>query len=763
MPDHPEKPGAKTAPMAGGERPVAVDQYPRELSQQKAVEEAANLLRRGIGRSESETLVSYGLPVLNTAQNIASGYVERQNAFYPPQDYLQGAGDAMRREITQQTPRLPPIPAPTKVGLFAGEDSSNSWPYEETENKNGGNAGKESEIAHAYSTASVFNLSYQALSGNKNTSPVKLLNRSMLANVTGWHLTKPLNHPHSYSLDSAAPFIRKTLDENTCNVFSISQTGKDTEMRSVEDYNRLIEKIDDHNGANAFYFIANGNNAATPTRRHNALHHHPRTIAVGATHEDVVQVGDRKIPVRRAVEYNEPGADIVCAIPNNNPGYAVSRKGAAESYALNGTSFAAPAAAAGAGYLLQRFAHSRENPEAVLTPETVMLAIKQTAQPVTVIGNGETAFLIPLTKINGRIVSGLAGNGQADFESAWQLLDRMEKRVRDTQAAEQEGAASLPYNLPKAYVRARIPETLFLQPELHQENGVTIKNRLNGNSCPVFEYVLRADSDLFADTVLLHLRSQLLSDSRIRGDETLFLISPHGDRMGLNASAHGGEMHPNKNRTDIVTTPCSYMMARVPGLQGVPLKGEWKIVSSQPLDEIVLSFPDAMQKDDVGMVVTPSRKPSADLYRHADLRQVSAGDLDRVFLGKDFLLGEYDFSATAFPNRYMEKHLALLIEQSREAGETGREETAALYAGRANRLLQTGYPGFRNPQALAAAIENTDPRAAIHNLLLTPDTEAERTPPAPGHIANFVTAGMETLPVFANTPATTQPSGGVKR
>lgn len=726
MPDDPKRTETPTlsASKTSGSAPADVtlkalrmDTYPPELAQLGTVDAGATLLRKGVGLAESEALVKYGLPVITTAQELAESYIQQKNAFYDQNHYYIGMNDKLKQGIASYIPRLPDTATPTNVGLFVGE-TVNDFDYES----------RLSGLVHGYETASIAETARRAL--GDDDKPAILLNRTVMADKAGKHKTRPENYDSSYTPDKAQESIRQAFHTHTFNVVSISAIGPDTPLKDRESYGCLLEKLDQQYGNNTLYVIASNNFGRGTSLRHNVVHSHPsRALIVGAMHEQEKRIGDASYPVAFVAHYSEPGADIVMPVPRLDTGYNVLEQNILKPDTLTGTSFAAPAAAAGTARLIERFARSKENPAALLSPETILLAIKQTARPVTADGNA----LMPQVPIDGRRVTSKAGNGRADFKEAWKLLERMERRVRDTQAADKDGAA-MPAGLEKAYVRERLElAPVILRPEKHVRND---------QNPQLFEYELPMQSPLYADNALVHFQSPMLSNSRRFDKGTAIAVLPDGQQLELNASPHNdSEVH--------------YLIAKIPGVQGIPINGKWKILSSEKLEEVALSFPNAMQKDDVGVVVKPPRRPVKELYQHADLRHVPPEALDKEFFGKDFSAAEYDFSTTAFPESYLETRLVDLLERSYKAKQDKDTRAMDEYLHNATRLIDTGYGGLQNRPVLLAAIQKRDPLAAIHSL----STLQNETAPPSVAISAVRLSDDVPAPVPLATPATTQPSG----
>lgn len=708
----PADPVKSAATVKPAKPAVSLDDYPEELRLQLAIQLGSELSKTGIAPQIMTNLGTYMIDM----------QAQKDYALLGRETYRKGANEDLRKAIDKLEPALPPVKTPTKVGIFVAEDSSKTigMGY------------------HGFAAASITDGVYAKMAGTQ-TRAIPLLNR--FVHELGAGKNRIADRPpikkedvkDDYDKmkrlaqtgmvpDLAEEMLQKKYKDNSVNVFSISQVGTNLDMVDADSRSKAVKKLDDYYGSNAIYVIGNGNSAPNNAAhsRHNAVHQHPtRTLLVGALHTSDVTVGKSTFPVFTGTDYSQWGADVTVAVPDLKTGYTISKKmkegdTIVADRPLSGTSFAAPHAAAGVGRLMERFAKSKENPDAVLTPEQVLLAIKQTSQqvpvgivferieagvpeirgvaiPIKPLPPVKDTFvflaktdILPSSPFNGRLVHPSTGNGRADFEEAWKMLEAMENRVKDTQAN------TLPDGTTKAYVRERVtipPSALVFDKELPRD----------GEAGTDRQYKVTMDSPHFADTGIIEIHSKELAKAVKSGKAKLLAIAPSGERIELTPS-----ISLNKD--------VDFVVAKIPAVQGMPIKGEWKIVSTEKLDKVSISFPSAMQADDVGVVIKPDLEAiKKRRLRNSDLREFSPHKIDPLLEN-----GPLDLSQTAFPQGYLELTLLNVMEEAKEAKANNNEVGFKKLAEKAQQLANSGYPLFdtKNP-AFIKAVGDLDSKATV--------------------------------------------------
>ncbi len=765
---------------------LPVDEFPREMEFYERIDSIVNASRE----LAKAGVLSPLLP--EVGRLIGIGVVQNAYATYPWEYYEQGANPPLLNAIKNQEPvPLPPIATPTTTGLFIVEDSSNVYTPIAVITPRGVKI--EWEVYHGFAAATVADATYQELSQNAPDKPPILVNRNLhedrvgQAKITADSVTHN-NAKASYVPDFAGPLLRYGYHQNQVNVFSVSQVASNVELQSAEERRHDTQQLQHYYGGNAVFIVARGNDAPNklPRFRHSVVQNANHTLAVGALHAEEAEVNGTSFPVRRIAAYSTYGADVAVALPDIKTGYTVMSKpvirkfgpfdtdtplSVTEDIPLMGTSFAAPHAAAGVAKLMERYVRSPENPDAVLTPEHVLLAIKQTARPVAVeeivppvppildtlnAAKERTESTLPmarlaqLTKINGHYVSPAIGNGQADFHAASGLLETWEQRVRATeQETLKEGEAA-------AYVRERVEAApIVVEPKTHtltpsaREPGVAQAMPpqtmppvpTKGMPTPTasddptkappgmqYVYTLQADQPLVAENIILDLQSVPLSKALLARDAKLALVNPQGECVELFPSAcpsiEKGKEPPRGSPflPEDILVHSGYVLARASSMQGTPTAGEWKLLSSHPIDRIALNFPDAMKPDDVGAVVKPDYSGQEQaLFRNADLRGVAREELDRRFFSgatPNAAPLDYDFIQTAFPESYLELRLLAVTQKAHAA--TGKDKEPFLAIGK--QLLETAYLGF-DREGVRAAVEAADPKALLDSI--APDDQAK--------------------------------------
>lgn len=589
--------------------------------------------------------------------------------------------------------RLPGnIKTPTKTGVFVIEDS----PVD---------ASEKLPFIHGHGVTAVALAAGKAITGKDST--VHLMNEQVFDGYVGKRIVDvkraPTGNARAMGPDLAHGILRRNYyDKNSVNVVSVSMVGINPELKSRKDRLKYNEQLSNHFGDNAMFVVASGN-GITPmfiTFRHNALRYHPHTLVIGAANQVRVEGPGGPFNAYSATEYSTPGADVTMpAIPSIDARYAIATPNGMRHLPFNGTSSATPQAANGIiAPLISRFAASAENPKAVLTPEDVFLAIKNTAKPIHAVIDSGFSFdlrvepptatqtprkVVPVTnyEVAGHYAS-KHGNGEIDLASAWKLLERQEKAVKDG----------------KAQVLQRKDAHVSLAPKEHT---------LGSDS--YYRYKLNVEDDLYADRVILDLVSKELgkkmqlenADSRPR----VFLTNPAGEMLEIEpSSAYRKTVTPLPGgfvREDLDGVP--YVIGSAAGMQGSAMKGTWTVLSTEPLDQIDLNFDHAMQPGHVGVKIRRDpEEAKRNLYRHADFTAHSREQLDALVAPGSAML-KHDLSETGFPSGYTDMRLISAVR--------GNDQKFAL------ELVEARYNSMKHKDALVKAVKSGDGTKVVEALV----------------------------------------------
>lgn len=600
--------------------------------------------------------------------------IQNKYAFISESAYRKGEAPGFRDEFKPLYPRLPDVKTPTKTSVVFMEDGMIDGIY---------------NPMHGLAVASSGAAAWEALTGDAHL-PGIAFNRMPYEDAIGRE-RKPLLGPFipdKFKADLAMPVMRTWMKASNYQVISTSTNHYNDAISSQAERLNGNKKITEHFGENAVFIQCAGNYCDTEAAlRHTAYTYHPSTLLVGACQSLPISYGDgaskKDFRVRHLESYSSFSPDLVWETNPTSAKYiASSMPGETQYKVMDGTSFAAPQAATVVAALLRRFARSPENTAAVLAKEDILLALRQTAQPVHVreissshIKPVSVCVGLPLYRIGKNWISEEAGCGSMDIEAAWQHLEAMEKSVH-------EGKSQ---SLKRQSVSAEIPT-----PQVSQD--------AKGH----YYYPVEMSGPLIADTIVLDVKSRGLANMFGHSADKLYLSSPDNQLLQLMPSMDFSHQ---------------YLIAKSSGFHGIPVTGKWQLVSTAPIEHAGITFVNAMEPGHVNVAVQPDHeKRMRNLYRHADLRTLKAADIDAwMFMRyeKDIpTIALHDFSHTAFPEGYLELRLAQLASE-----EKNKPHAIA--------LANSGYASFApQREALLAAIEKQDMRQML--TLLVPDAKSKQ-------------------------------------
>lgn len=613
----------------------------------------------------------FGVPsiALQAAETVGAGVIQSRHAIIPESEYRRGESPAYREQFVPLYSSQPRVETPTPVRVVYIEDGIGP--------KARGNN------THGMAAAASGSAAWQAMTGEAHM-PSILVNRSAYEDALTWQRATKLSPsmPPKWQTDLALPYLRSHYLEHPYTVYSTSTTFHNDQIRGPAERQAGIESLSRFYGQNAIFIQSSGNYADMRAgQRHTSFTSHPSTLTIGATQGWTSPEGARVLHLE---SYSSYGPDMVC---ETNPDAArylgKGMFGLVDHQVTNGTSFSAPQAAAIVGTMLRRFALSPENPAAVLSREDVIYALRNTTQPVHVREcdsfRADTCrhALLTQRRMDGRLVSEEAGNGQMNPAAAWALMERMEKEVHG-------GKARIK---PRHEVRA----------------AFTIDKNLIPETDGFFHYPVKIPDDLHADTIVIDIRSPDLSrtDSNDKLHTPVFLGSPSGGMLRLFPSAD---------------SPSGYLIARAPGFHGEKMTGNWVLMTMEPIQDAQINFHNAIEPGHVTLEVKPdAAQRERQLYRTADFRRIPPAQIDAALLanappGSGPALASHDFSQTGFPDGYLPLRLVQLVEQ-------GDLKSAEALAG-------SGHPSLTpHKDALIAAIKAGDPKAVLD--IWAPDDKAK--------------------------------------
>ena len=618
---------------------------------------------------------SYTVPalVLSAVEFGGNMVIQNRHAFIGEHEYRKGESSGFRAEFKPLYTRLPEPATPTKVALIYVEDGMVNGTRLPT---------------HGLAVASTGAAAWEAMTGDAHL-PGIAFNRMPYEDTLGKQ-RKPLLGPFvpdKFKTDLALPVMRTWMKGSSYQVISTSTNYHNEKLASHAERVNGEKVLDDFFGNGAVFIQAVGNYRDMEAGlRHTAYSYHPSTLLIGASQSLPFSYGDgdskKDFRVQHLESYSSFAPDIVWETNPTNAKYIASLIPSETQYSvMDGTSFAAPQAAAVVAAMLRRFARSPENPEAVLAKEDILLALKQTAQPVHVreINSSHTQPVslcvpLPLYRIGNNYISEEAGCGSIDIDAVWKHLEAMERAVR-------EGKCE---SIKRQTVQAEIP-TPFVAADAKGH----------------YYYPVEMCDNHITDTIVIDVKSRGLANGFGRSGDKLYLSSPNNELL---------QLMPSMNFPD------KYLIAKSSGFHGVPVAGKWQLVSKERLDNARISFINAMDPQHVNVVVTPSEEERfRNIYRRADMRTLKAADLDERLMmrnDKDIpMIAHHDFSSTTFPEGYLQLRLMKF------ASDVNDKPNAIA-------LINSHYAPFEaHRDALLAAIDQQDIRSMIS--LLVPDDKAK--------------------------------------
>jgi|GEM_PF-5768430 len=601
--------------------------------------------------------------------------IQNNHAFISEAEYRKGESPGFRSTFKLLYPRLPEAKTPTKIAIIFSEDGMIDGVH---------------HPLHGPAVAATGAAAWEAMTGDAHL-PGIAFNRMPYEDAIGRERKPMLGPfvPDKFKADLAMPVMRAWMKGSSYQVISIS-TSTNHYNDAIKSRTERIDgekKMDAHFGENAVFIQCAGNyNDMEAGLRHTAYTHHPSTLLVGACQSLPVSFGDgadkKDFQVRHLESYSSFGPDLVWETNPTAATYIASRMPGETQYkVMDGTSFAAPQAASVVGAMLRRFARSPENPAAMLAKEDILLALKQTAQPVHCreIGSSHTTPVsisvgLPLYHVGKNWISEEAGCGSIDIDAAWKHLEAMETSVRDGKSQ----------SLKRQTVQAEVP-TLMVA----------------ANAKGHYHYPIEMNSPLITDTIILDVKSRGLVNRFGHSGDKLYLANPNGELLQLMPS---------------MDFPHQYLIAKTSGFHGIPLAGKWQLVSTAPVEHASISFVNAMEPGHVNVAVQPDHEARfRNLYRHADLRTLKAADIDVwMFMRNDKnipTIALHDFSNSVFPENYLELRLMQLASDPKD-----KEHAIA--------LVNSGYVPFQpHREALLAAIERQDVKSML--AMLVPNDKAK--------------------------------------
>ncbi len=591
--------------------------------------------------------------------------VQYQHGFIPEEQYRSGEGASYRQAFQPLYERLPEIKTPTRVAVLYMED---------------GMSPRSQVPLHGKTVAATGAAVWEALTGEKHLSGL-LYNRSPYEDSVG-PTRKPLLEPGlpaHLTRDRTFPLFQAWLKKSTYHVVSTSTGHLNNSIRSKADRLRAEKELNDVFGENTVFIQSAGNYMRGGLHfRHSAYSNHPDTILIGAS-QSMPDAQPGRPRSQHMESYSSYGPDICCETQPLSALYLENLPPFPAKYVqTQGTSFSAPQAAVIVEALLSRFAQSPENPQAVLTKHDISLALRQTAQTlhvreyISLTSQENDKHLLDLIPVGDHVVSDAAGNGSIDIPAAWQQLERMEKAVR-------EGGAKM---MPRQELAAPLAQ---VAPTPDAEG--------------FYRYTVEMKGNQHVDSILLdtHVASRL----PFAPPGNMVLQSPQGERVPLFASVHPYDL---------------YRMAKTSVFHGKKIEGTWTLLSNEPLRDVDISFRRSMDPQHVGVTHAPDvTERSRKLYRLADFKTIKPTDLDQRMLKPEAdgipPIAKYDFSATRFPESYLDLRLLQLA-----ADPASKSQALALAA--------SGHPAFKSREAeLITAIAKGDTNQLL--ALIAPDDTAK--------------------------------------
>lgn len=352
----------------------------------------------------------------------------------------------------------------------------------------------------------------------RSISPYELMNNSIK-----WPFHKEIELEF---LDLTKSNFQKVLLAHQYSVISNSSRSHDEFLSSSFILENRIKVLGNFIG-NASIVSAAGNLANTGIA-HNALNIYQNNINIGAgiKYDGKYYLSPKSNHSSTFIAPTAPEGTIL-------PGFYYRE--------MRGTSAAAPYVASIIASLLQIFGDK-------LTPQDIMLALRETADPISYKNTSISYYLFS----SGHRISDEAGPGLINAGEAYLLLKKRYEYIKSH----------------NGYLKSRENISYEASPDLHLSSR-------NG----FFEYRIEVNKTLWCDIIMLEFQGK-------KAD--IYLTSPKGDRIKLQAS---------KGIND-------YYFARADEFFKVAMRGIWMIESTAPLEKIRMHFYHAMPEGHVNLLVS---------------------------------------------------------------------------------------------------------------------------------------------------------------
>ncbi len=606
------------------------------------------------------------LVALSFAEKAGHWVIQHRHAFILEQEYRSGEAPGFRDSFTSLYSRLPLIAHPTTVNLLLMEDGIHpaaKYPL------------------HGPAVAATAGAVEEALTGEKHLQGI-LYNRApyedTIGSVRKALLSPPV--PDRFKADNAEPSLKTWLRNATYNVVSTSTSYFNNSIITATEREKAEKLLIDYFGKNTVFIRSIGNDLGNELHmRHSAYANHPQTLLIGACQSSTGPLPSSPRLIHME-SYSSFGPDLVCETTPLSAHFLKDFQSFSKTHqAIQGTSFSAPQAAVMVQVLLRRFAVSAENPNSVLPKEDILLALRQTAQPIhvreyisfTSTPNNEKQLLHP-ARIGDHYVSAAAGCGSIDIKAAWQHLERMEQAVKEGHG----------------HIKPRRNLSANLLPQQRDSDGN-------------YRSQIKMKDSGYIDLIFIDADMQPRPPNEWRG--SMSLVGPDGTKL---------ELYPSDN------AEAHYRIARTSAFYGVPMTGDWTLLSTKPMKSASIRFHGIMEPDHVSITHKPSESVRHyNLFKQADFRSISHKELDQLLLHKNKegapTIACHDFSTTGFPPAYLELRLLQL------ASNPAHKEHALA-------LAKSGYPSFKiQESALTTAITKGDCKAAFALFAPNKDSLAE--------------------------------------
>ena len=646
--------------------------------------EESELNKASIAAAKLEAMLSSitNIPGVGLTTGVINrALIQKKFSNIPHERIKAGEGPNFQTQFDEfySNDKFPPITSPTKTGLYVIESS----PKQTT-----------SPFSHGHAVAAYSNATSKAIGGTPVEAKlrVRMPFEGQLTNSVKKVTITPQGINSESMKDFAAPLLMAEYYSNSANVISVSLAENNPSMSSAKDRLKATKDITAYYGPHTVFALAAGNEETQEKAAfaQNGLRTHPNALLIGAANSwDTLNADGNPSHSYSLANYSAPGADVIMTATPPDARYAERTEYGIRHIPHRGTSLATPQAAATIAHLLQRFVKSPENPQATLSPQDVLLAIKNTAQPIHTLTKDSVAYdlkidpptesrssrettALTVYKIGQNYTSLEAGNGIFQPKAAWALLEQQEQAVREGKE--------------KTIPRKNIIATTT--PKTHKlESTASIRNLPKAFPTQLYIYNIDVPENMIADQIVLDMQSKSLGQKTaslpLNSRPRVFLQNPDRGIVEVRQGT-GNSLYPD----GVQSNP--YVIARVAGMQGSAMKGKWTVLSSEPLNDIKINFDHAMSPEHVAARILPDAKErEKNLYRHTDFSAYPPKILDELLKPNSFIYA-YDLSETGFPPNYTEVKLA---------------EIAASDKATAQKLLKARFTTHPNYENIATAVE----------------------------------------------------------